>query len=281
MPHGPGPRSDHAVGGDVALVNDAQRCQQLGLRPGAAAAFIRQGGQCIHRAEGAKVAAVVALHAPDGGDDVGRHAIAGGCRLQGGAVRRQLRLALGDALGETALSRYAHGVRVNSGWARSSSTTRGSHCALPSTSRTVAGRMPASSAWAEKLLSHWAKPAVWSASGLACGGVAAVVGDVVGGVAAATGFAAGVGVGLGADAQPARARARAAARATPATCAGAWAREAARGRAEARSTGRGEAMKLGMRHCPARRRVYRVRMCISPYGEFVYYVFDSCLRMFH
>ena len=99
MPHGPGPRSDHAVGGDVALVDDAQRCQQLGLRPGAAAPFVRQGGQCVHRAEGAKVAAVVALHAPDGGDDAGRHAVAGGCGLQCCAVRRQLGLTLGNALG--------------------------------------------------------------------------------------------------------------------------------------------------------------------------------------
>ena len=184
--------------------------------------------------------------------------------------------------GETALSRYAHGVRVNSGWARSSSTTRGSHCALPSPSRTVAGRMPASSAWAEKVLSHWAKPAVWSASGLACGCVAAGVGEAVcvgPAGAVATGLAAGVGVERGADAQPARARA--AIRAAPATPAAALAREASRGRAEARSTGRGEAMKLGMHHCPAWRPARRGRMCISPYGEYAYYVFDSCLRMFH
>ena len=112
MPHGAGPGAEHAVCCDVALVHDAQRGQQFGLGPGAAAAFIGQRGQRVHGAERPEIAAVVALHAPDGGDHGGRHAIAGGSGFQRGAVFGQLGLALGNAL------RRDRTVKVGPGCAR-------------------------------------------------------------------------------------------------------------------------------------------------------------------
>lgn len=112
VPHGAGPGAQHAVRCDIALVHDAQRGQQFCLGPGAAAAFIGQRGQRVHGAERPEIAAVVALHAPDGGDHGGRHATAGGSGFQRGAVFGQLGLALGNAL------RRDRTVKVGPGCAR-------------------------------------------------------------------------------------------------------------------------------------------------------------------
>ena len=54
---------------------------------------------------------------------------------------------------------------MNSGWDWSSSITRGCHWALPSTLRTVSGRMPAARACWAKASRHWAKAAEWSTAG--------------------------------------------------------------------------------------------------------------------
>ncbi len=110
--HGAGPGSDHAVGGDVALVDDAQRGQQFTVRPVAAAALVGQRGERIDGAEAAEVRPVVAFHAPDGGDGLGRHAVARGRRVQGCALFGQHIAAALDARGR-------HGaVQVGPGRAR-------------------------------------------------------------------------------------------------------------------------------------------------------------------
>ena len=98
VPHGARPGADHAIGRDVALVHDAQRGQQLGLRPGAAAPVVSQRGKRVHRAVGTKVAAVVALHAPDGRDHCGGYPVASGGSVQCGVVLRPHGLALCNAL---------------------------------------------------------------------------------------------------------------------------------------------------------------------------------------
>ena len=84
---------------DIAVVDDAQGCEQLLLRPGGAPAVKGQRGQRIDRGEVAEVAAEIAFHAPDGGDHLGRHAIALAGRLQRCSRFAQLGAALGDALG--------------------------------------------------------------------------------------------------------------------------------------------------------------------------------------
>ena len=100
---------------------------------------------------------------------------------------------------------------MNSGCARSSSTTRGCHCAWPSTSRTVRGWMPACKACVENASRHAAKPAVWStpAVGLPVDDVAswADVLVVAEEVLAGSGVFTASGRWRGAAAQPARARA--------------------------------------------------------------------------
>ena len=82
---------------DIAVVDDAQCGNQLFFRPFGAAAFVGQGRQRINGGEIAKVAAVIAFHAPDGCDHRGGHAVALGRRLQGGRCLLHLGLAVFDA----------------------------------------------------------------------------------------------------------------------------------------------------------------------------------------
>ncbi len=76
MPHGAGPGSHHRPRRDVAIRNDAQRRHQFGAEEVGAIAVLGQSGEGMDGIVAAHEAAEIGLHAPDGEDDFGLHAIA-------------------------------------------------------------------------------------------------------------------------------------------------------------------------------------------------------------
>jgi hypothetical protein len=84
---------------DVAALEDLQRSEQLASRPVLSAAVEAQCRQRVDGQDVTKVAAVVALDAPDGDQDVRRSAVARGRGVDFGANLRQVLLAQRDALG--------------------------------------------------------------------------------------------------------------------------------------------------------------------------------------
>ena len=98
MAHGAGPGAGHPLGGDVAVVEDAQGGGELLLEEGAAAALVGEGRGRRDDRDGAAALAVEALEAPDRGDDGRVDAVAGLQGAEGGAVGGVGGAALGDAL---------------------------------------------------------------------------------------------------------------------------------------------------------------------------------------
>lgn len=84
---------------NVAVVDDAQRSHQLFFCPLRTPSIKGEGGQGIDSREAAEVAAVIALHAPDGCDDLGRNAVAPAGSLQGRFIFPHFELAGLDTLG--------------------------------------------------------------------------------------------------------------------------------------------------------------------------------------
>ena len=99
LAHGAGPGATHAAGLHVAMLENAQRREQLFVGKRWAAAFIGQGGEGGDHRLVAHVLAEVAFHAPDRHQCVAVDAVALLDGLQGAGVFGQQRLATAHAGG--------------------------------------------------------------------------------------------------------------------------------------------------------------------------------------
>ena len=94
LAHGAGPRAAQLAAGRAALLDDVQAGDELGLRPlGAGRILGGQRGEAAHHVHVALVGAEARLHAPDGGEDVDRHAVG---LADGGQLRHAVALLLAE-----------------------------------------------------------------------------------------------------------------------------------------------------------------------------------------
>ena len=125
LAHRAGPRPDHVVGPDVALIEDFQGGDQLGAEHRAAAALIGQRRQRRRHEIAAHRAPEIALDAPQRDDEARLHVEALPHLLQQGpVVDEMLAHIVEPLLGDDLLQVLAEG-NLRSGCSRSSSTTFG------------------------------------------------------------------------------------------------------------------------------------------------------------